>query len=152
MGEKARRHLRLLESLRHWLTVFRSEVHYSGTTLGELSEQLAENDDMWNVFFKNLSKEINSGCIEKNISKLWEESFDASGVASILSQSDKTAFIRFGHELGCMDKASQLGRIDLYLENVSLRIAELDKGLSEKVRLCRLLGIAGGIFITILIV
>lgn len=157
MGERAKHQLKLLEGIKRWLLIFHSEVSYSGITLLELAEQLAEeksvnSEGAWSDFFENLAFRLNSNSIDSSIAVMWEESLDTSEVCRFMLNADRQEFIRFGQDLGCLDKASQLGRIDLYLDRVNMRIAEVEKGLAEKVRLCRLLGIAGGVFITILIV
>ena len=50
------------------------------------------------------------------------------------------------------DKESLVKRIDMYIGILDNRIATLNKDIGNRVRICRMLGITGGAFLTILIV
>ena len=69
-----------------------------------------------------------------------------------MKKEDIHEFIRFANELVCFDRESQLGRIELYIERIEKRIEYLEKSINERVRLYRILGATGGIFITILMI
>lgn len=153
LGEKAKDQLKIMESLRRCMTIFRGEIQYSGTPLREVFELLVKyKHEIWCEFFEKMANEMGSSTLRKNMGQMWKESLTTTSFFREMSTVDRMECIRFGEALGSYDKGSQVGQIDLYMEQVNNRITELEGAISERVRLYRLLGVAGGVFITILMV
>ena len=57
-----------------------------------------------------------------------------------------------GCSLGTGDRAMQKANLDRYEARLVQRIAELQKGLPERKRLCQSLGIMGGLFLFLILV
>lgn len=66
-----------------------------------------------------------------------------------LRREDKQLLEKLGDNLGFLDQKTQLATINLYIHNLEECIEEGTKEMKEKVRLYHLLGVLGGIFITI---
>jgi len=90
--------------------------------------------------------------LDRNIGEIWADTLDKVSVSRYMSKEDQNELKRFGRNLGSYDKNSQLNKIDLFIDYIDRRITVLDSGLSERVRLCRILGVAAGVFVTILMV
>ncbi len=153
VGENAKRQLHVFENLRHAVTLIRSEIGYALTPIKELFEMLSTgNDEIWTDFFRIVSKELDRAELDRNIGEIWADTLDKVSVSRYMSKEDQNELKRFGRNLGSYDKNSQLNKIDLFIDYIDRRITVLDSGLSERVRLCRILGVAAGVFVTILMV
>ena len=67
-------------------------------------------------------------------------------------ESDKENLIRFGENLGYLDRELQISTIDLYLNQLQEEIKEQAVVVKERTKLYNLLGIMAGIFITIVMI
>ena len=65
---------------------------------------------------------------------------------------DKENLVRFGENLGYLDREMQLGTIDLYLNQLEEEINEQAIVARERTKLYNVLGIMAGIFITIVMI
>ena len=168
-GENEKKSLEILFSLKKLLTILAGEIRYSWTPLVEAFSILGEyEDEYWAGFFAKVSEQL-----ADNVSCRYEQSFtddsntvpsrtelgevlrselEGSPLIHLMKQEDIHEFIRFGKELVCFDKEAQLRRIELYIERIEKRIEYIEKSINERVRLYRILGAAGGIFITILVI
>ena len=151
-GEKAKREIKVLESLNRCLMLFEGEIRYSGTTIRDICERLSGSGEIWTDFFRYISDELSCDAISGNIGMIWERGISLSDVSKALNDEDKCELIRFGRELGSGDRESELARINLYMDYIKNRLSYLEDNINERVRLCRLLGVTAGVFITILIV
>lgn len=153
VGENARNRIKLLESLRHLVIRIRGEINYSVPVLAEIFEMISEySNDIWSEYFSEMSKKITEAGYEVDHNIIWGQVATQLKIDSLLYEEDYKDFVRFGRELDGYDKESLLKRIDLYINILDNRIAILNKDISNRVKICRMLGIAGGAFLTILIV
>ena len=60
MGERARRQLELLSSLRRCLSIIESEVRYMGTEMGKIYEIISEKNEEWSPFFGEMAAYMNT--------------------------------------------------------------------------------------------
>ena len=71
---------------------------------------------------------------------------------SALSAKDKEALMQMGAFLGYLDKDMQLRTVELYLEELDREIQTAGESIPGKQRLCRSLGILGGLFLVLLLI
>ena len=69
-----------------------------------------------------------------------------------LTKEEKEELQEAGCSLGTGDRAMQKANLDRYEARLVQRIAELQKGLPERKRLCQSLGIMGGLFLFLILV
>ena len=67
-------------------------------------------------------------------------------------REEKEELQEAGCSLGTGDRAMQKANLDRYEARLVQRIAELQKGLPERKRLCQSLGIMGGLFLFLILV
>lgn len=152
-GEKARNKIKLLESLMRLVIRLRGEVNYSVPVLSEIFEDISGyTEDIWSEYFLEMSKRISAPDYPENEDIMWGQVAAGLHIDSMLYEEDYNDFIRFGSELDGYDKESLVNRIDMYIGILDNRIATLNKDIGNRVRICRMLGITGGAFLTILIV
>ena len=68
------------------------------------------------------------------------------------TKEEKEELQEAGCSLGTGDRAMQKANLDRYEARLVQRIAELQKGLPERKRLCQSLGIMGGLFLFLILV
>ena len=152
LGDRARDCIKSLESLKRLLVIMRGELVYQAPPIKELLEYVIEySDGKWCEYFGVLAELINQN-EDNDIERLWEVAGKKTGLSQHMYYEDYRRLLRFGKDIGNCDVDSLLKRTDLYIENVDIRINELGREVKDRVKLCRVLGIAFGAFITILII
>lgn len=153
VGENERYKIKLLESLMRLIIRLRGEINYSVPVLSEIFENIsAYSKDIWSEYFAEMAVILSGPDYPEDNEEVWVELAKKLQVDSILYEEDYNDFIRFGRELDGYDKDSLIKRIDMYINMLDGRITSLNRDIGNRVRICRMLGIAGGAFITILIV
>ena len=152
-GENARNKIKLLESLMRLIIRFRGEINYSVPVLSEIFENIsAYSKDIWSDYFVMMSERLNSPEYAENGDKMWEQAAVKLHIDRMLYEEDYKDFLRFGKELDGYDRESMIKRIDMYINMLDNRITVLNRDIGNRVKICRILGITGGVFLTILIV
>ena len=85
-------------------------------------------------------------------SGLWQEQIECCLVGTRLKKEEREQLAALGEVLGYLDLEMQLSSIELYLEQLNVRIHGAQETLTGKQKLCQSLGIAGGIFLIILLI
>ena len=83
---------------------------------------------------------------------IWREQIKNSLSSSHLTRTDRNQLETLGEVLGYLDLEMQLSSIDLYLEQLEISIREAESSIGAKQKLYQSLGIAGGIFLVILLI
>lgn len=83
---------------------------------------------------------------------LWNRSIDTYLCSMRLKETDMELIKRLGVNMGHLDVESQLGAIELFLEQWEELMQRTSGELSQKRRLSRCLGVMGSIFLVILLV
>ena len=84
--------------------------------------------------------------------QLWQAQIDRCLSKTHLRKEEKEQLAALGEVLGYLDLDMQLSSIELYLEQLELAIAQSREALATKQKLYQSLGVAGGIFLVILLV
>ena len=86
------------------------------------------------------------------IKEVMSQSLEYLGVKKEYTKEEKEELQEAGCSLGTGDRAMQKANLDRYEARLVQRIAELQKGLPERKRLCQSLGIMGGLFLFLILV
>ncbi len=151
-ADRAKREIKALSSLSRCLMVFESEIRYCNTPLREICARIYVSGELWSDFFGYVSEMLSENDPDAGTGIIWETGAGLFDAPRFLSAEDREEFLRFGNELGKNDRESELGRINMYIDHIKNRLSLLEKNINERVRLCRLLGVTAGVFITILMV
>lgn len=140
--------LRLLKQLVYLL---RGELKYTRTPLPEAFSHMAERmREPFSSFLYGVAKEL-EGMEGKTFETVWGEEIERKLSGTKLKKEDKEQLKALGEVLGYLDSEMQIHSLDLYLEQVNLAIAEAREAVETKQRLYRSLGVAGGIFLILLL-
>ncbi|MBE5928577.1 MAG: hypothetical protein E7267_04285 [Lachnospiraceae bacterium] len=146
MGERARRQLELLSSLRRCLSIIESEVRYMGTEIGKIYEIISDKNEEWSPFFREMASYMNTEYSVKNEYVLAQKMMD------ILPKEDKDELVRFVCEPCGHDRQKELGRINVFADRLDARIKMLESDVGNRIKLMRMLGLSSGIFLILLII
>ena len=139
------RHLQELVELRHLLCLFKGELKYTQGTFGEIFEKIGDKTE---GKFKEWLKELSKMLKEKSgasFHTLWEKSIKDNLQESHLSERDLEDLKRVGKTLASVEN------VDLYIEQLEYEIQNKREVYKTKGKLCRSMGILGGIFLVILL-
>lgn len=147
-----KRHCMELRFLKQAVYMLRGEIKYSKAPLpeafGSLSERLPAP---FSVFFAHLAEELlrPEG---QNLGEVWKQEIERSLKESCLKKEEKQKLQSLGESLGYLDLEMQLSTIELYLEQLEDDINLAQEEIRTKQKLYQSMGIAGGIFLVILLI
>ena len=139
------RHLQELEEMRHLFCIFKGELKYTQGTFGEIFDKIGDKTEgKFAEWLKTLSKMLKEKSGE-SFARVWEKSIDVKLRESHLKEKDLEDLKRIGKNLASLE------RIDLYIEQLEYEIQNKRELYKTKGKLCRSMGIMGGIFLVILL-
>ena len=145
-------HCMELRLLKQAVYMLRGEIKYSKAPLPEAFGSLARRlAPPFSDFFANLEQELakQEGLALKSI---WEAELRRSLGKSSLRRDEKQKLLQLGAGLGYLDLEMQMATMELYLEQLEEDIARAQEELHTKQKLYQSLGVAGGVFLVILLI
>lgn len=144
--------LKQLRELKKYITILRGDIRYGGTPLPEAIGSLAvRSPGIFKPFLSNVSKQLYNSK-GGTFSDIWGKSVWSDLKDSSLTEMDKENLVRFGENLGFLDREMQINTIDLYLNQLQDEINEQAVVVKERTKLYNVLGIMAGVFITIVMI
>lgn len=144
--------LEQLRQLQRMTVLLKGEISYGCASLPEAlalaGRKLSEPLD---GFLKRLADRLRE-CPDKSFQQIFQEEALASLGSSALTAKDKESLMQMGAFLGHLDKDMQLRTLDLYLQELDKEIQDAKEGVPGKQKLCRSLGIMGGLFLALLFI
>ena len=132
--------------------MLRGEIKYTKTPLPEAFASIAVRiKEPFGSFLEQTAEQM--GSMEgQSFGELWQKQIKQWLSDTHLKKGDKEQLGGLGEVLGYLDLEMQLSSIDLYLEQLELSIREAQDAAQTKQKLYQSLGVAGGIFLVILLV
>ena len=145
-------HVRELETLQKIFQYLRSEIVTMGTPLPDAFWETGRRmRDPYRDFLQDISEDMRRPD-GKTLSAILEWNVSVHLADTRLTKEEKEELEEAGLGLGVLDRAMQKANLDRYEARLAQRIAELQKGLPERKRLCQSLGIMGGLFLFLILV
>lgn len=142
-----------LKMLRKVMIMLRGEISYSVSTLPDALGSIAiriENP-LIHEFFANVSHRLNQ-LDGQTLKEIWYECTEESLTKSRLQQKDIEQFKMLGDNLGYLDKDMHINTINLYLEQLNNDIEISSDEISDTCRVYKCIGMATGVFISIILI
>lgn len=147
--KKRYQELRILKQL---VCMLRGEIRYTKTPLPEAFVHIsARIPEPFGPFLAAAAAEMNKAD-GRCFGDIWRELIQTRLSDSRLNRTDKSRLETLGEVLGYLDLEMQLSAIDLYLEQLELSLREAENSIGSKQKLYQSLGVAGGIFLVILLI
>ena len=141
-----------LRLLKQMIYMLRGEIKYTKTPLPDAFASIAVRmKEPFGSFLEELAKQMENP-ENGTFGELWQAQIKAQLSGTHLKREDKEQLGSLGEVLGYLDLEMQLSSIELYLEQLELRIRESQEAARTKQKLYQSLGVAGGIFLVILLV
>ena len=147
-----KKHCRELRILKQMLYMLRGEIKYTKTPLPEAFEHIAGRlPEPFASFLERTAEEM-THLDGQTFVELWQRQIRSRLGGTHLKKEEKEQLESLGEILGYLDLEMQLASIELYLEQLEIEIQKAQESLATKQKLYQSLGVAGGIFLVILLV
>lgn len=146
------RRLEQLRQLQRMALLLRGEISYGNTALTEALASIGRKLEEPFCFFLNQVSSRLREYPDKSFQQVFQEEVKENLKQSALSAKDKEALMQMGAFLGYLDKDMQLGTLDLYLQELAGEIKAAQESIPGKQKVCRSLGIMGGLFLVLLLI
>lgn len=149
-GSEMERRIRELKELRSILLLVKGDIRYWKSSLPEAFCAAADrNAGVFRKFFREAADSL-SGCMAESFEEAFLKAAKEALKDTALKRQDILLLNQLGGMFGRMDTDMQLNALDWYLEQLEENIKELSKEASQKVMLCKSLGVLAGIFLLII--
>ena len=145
-------HVKDLETLQKIIQYLRGEIVTAASPLPDAFWETGRRmRDPYRDFLQDISEDMRRPD-GKTLPAILEENTAVHLADTRLTKEEKEELQEAGRSLGTGDRAMQKANLDRYEARLVQRIAELQKGLPERKRLCQSLGIMGGLFLFLILV
>lgn len=145
------KHEKTLKQVQQMLILLKGEIRYGNSSLCDVFDKISEKME---GDFKNFFQEMKQQFQKQQrirFSEIYKESAKVTSVCKRMRTEEADQFIEFGKYLGSFDRETQLRQIELYEQELEVRLGELHKQLPVQKKLYQNLGVLGGIFLAILL-
>lgn len=140
-----------LKEMKNCILLLKGDIRYACTPLPEAFATIGgRKKNAFGKFFLKLSQQLKQ-LDGSTFVELWKKAVETDLSQTALKKWDKESFGKLGECLGYLDKEMQLNQIDFYLSQLEEEIKQLEMEKKEKKRLYQMLGVMGGLFVTILL-
>lgn len=150
-GYRLQKRVELLEELRKIFYVLRSEIAYKKAPLAEAFEEIAKSTkppyQEWLLQVSRFLVQRHRRCFFE----IWVQSIEEC-LVDVISGEERRKLEELGNNMGFLDEKMQIQSIDLYLEQLEIRIKQYHAELGDKKRLCHCLGVMGGLLLLIVLI
>lgn len=140
-----------VERLMQVIWQIKGEMLYTRSNLEDVLLCVSDRiEEPYKTWVSTMAKDMNSRR-KSQLTDIWEQQTKANLLKLNLPKEIKTELLDLGKKLNYLDISMQVQSIEWFYERLKLMKKEIDNRLSEKRRLCNLLGVSGGIFLIILL-
>lgn len=144
-SDELKKHLEQLEELKKLFLLLRSELGYTRAPFAEVFEKMeckvASPFREWLLCMRGKLEERQTG----TFFEIWNSTISEKLAKSKLKKEDLEELKNVGKNMEYIEN------IDLYIEQLEYKITQIRQTYQTKRKLCRSLGIMGGIFLVILL-
>lgn len=150
-AERMRNQYAQLRYLQRIFLLLQGEIRYARSYLGEAFYQIGTTlRDPYRGWLEELCRRMESRN-QGSFCEIWEAAADQYLADCGIGEGALGKLRRLGTQLGAADVEMQVKALDLYLEELSAEMEELQGEMRTKIRLCHCLGVMSGIFVTVLL-
>lgn len=144
--------LEQLKQLERMTLLLKGEISYGCVSLPEALSSIGKKlPEPFAHFLGQVASRLKS-YPDKSFQQIFQEEVEEDLAQSALTAKDKGALMQMGAFLGYLDKDMQLRTVDLYLQELDREIEDAGESTPGRQKLCRSLGIMGGLFLVILLI
>lgn len=149
-GVIEKRYIELNELYRNFRMIY-SEISYGGSSFLEIIRHVHEQSrDEFDNLYVYIEEELQNKT-KRRFTDIWSEGIDRELQALHLLETDIYELKRVGQSLGNVDMEQQLSMIQLYLNKLEMVIENLGREKDKKIKLYRMLGTLGSVFVVVIL-
>lgn len=149
-----KKRIKELEALKKAMLLFRNEITYSSAALSECFHDIAARctDMQIAQLFCSMSDMLSDSASQySSVRSLWNAVLDGQQCGLHLSSEELQELRELGACLGCPDAKMQTDAIDMYISITDMSIENAAAQIAGKCRVTRVLSLACGLFICIML-
>lgn len=152
MSREYLQRLRTLEQFYKMLLLLKGEIKYNNSGISEAVGKVSERlDNRIGDFLKCVCRGFEKG--KYTLKEIWDKAgSEILERGAGLKKEDIFLIKELGINLGITDRETQINNILNYMEEIDMKIKELNEEKGEKCRLYRTLGVMAGAFMAIVLV
>ena len=144
-SNELQRHLNEIEEIKRLFYLLRSELQYTRAPFAEVFAKISTKaDGIYREWMKDISKRLTDK-EQSSFWGIWCQSIEEDLQKSNLKEDELKELKNVGKNLEYMES------IDLYIEQMEYRIENIREAYRSKRKLCKSMGIMGGVFLVILL-
>ena len=143
--------IHILEELEQAIRFMYGEIEYSADDISEVFEKLLVHSS----YFKCFWEAVREGLLArkgKDLSSIWKEVMENESVFKLLSHEDILLIGELGKNIGSLDRQSQLGALKLFEKRLGSILEEARGAYKGQAKVCHVVGVTAGIFISVLLI
>lgn len=149
---RLRERRRLLETIKRMVSHMKGEILYANAPLPSAFYRTGKRGEGKAAeLFLAVSEELEQETGD-SLGLIWQQQVELFNKTSGLNRADQEALLRFGKNLGYLDREMQEKTIQFYLEELELAITQLRQEEPDKSRLYYGIGILAGLFLTVVLI
>ncbi|MCI9582185.1 stage III sporulation protein AB [Clostridiaceae bacterium] len=143
---------RLLEALRQMIFHLRGEILYANAPLSCALLRTGSRGSGWAAaLFTESARELEREGGDP-FEVIWKRQVERRSGDTVLSETDRKSLLRFGMNLGYLDRDMQEKTMQLYLEDLEMALERLRREEPDKSRLLFGMGVLSGLFLTVILI
>lgn len=140
-----------LQQIKRVMIMLRGEIKYANAPLTEALSSIASRVPApWKELLKEMTETMEN-CDGESFASIFQTMQKKYLEGTSLLPKDISRLGDFGSNLGYLDKEMQMGSIDLYLEELEEQIKEAGEKVEKNSKLYRIMGMAVGVLILMII-
>lgn len=150
-GRDLRLRLRELRILKRLIYMLQGEIRYARLPLPEAFSHVSVRlPEPFGLFLAETADELRKAD-GRSLGEIWRDEVERRLKSAHLTRNDREQLMTLGEVLGYLDTEMQLSAIGLYQEQLEQGITEAQEQMEGRQKLYQSLGIAGGVFLVILL-
>lgn len=152
MGYNLKLRLKQLKRFEKIISMIRGEIKYNNSTIPEAMRHVSSHTAApFDKMLLKVSEELDAFG-GRTLKEIWESVFEEYGSQIYFTKEQTENIKHLGENLGYLDKDMQISTLDLLTEQIRKDISDMEKSMSDNVRLYNCLGVMGGILVILIIV
>lgn len=140
-----------LQQIKRVIVMLRGEIKYANAPLNEALSSIAFRVPVpWKDLLMEMTETMEA-CDGNTFASIFQTMQKKYLDGTSLLPNDRNRLVEFGANLGYLDKEMQIGSIDLYLEDLEEQIKEAGEKVEKNGKLYRIMGMAVGVMILLII-
>ncbi|MFP3155420.1 stage III sporulation protein AB [Lachnospiraceae bacterium ZAX-1] len=145
-------HVGQLIGMKEMLLMLAGEISYTRTPLGEaFLHMIAQGKEPYKTMLTAVRYQMEHGEVGKPLHQIWKEVIDLQSRNFLLSDEEVAILQNAGNNFGYLDASMQLKNIEVYIQQVEVKIVQAQNELAAKQKVYQYLSVMCGLFFIIML-